>query len=669
MRKILLLIFCFLTLKGFSQNLELTLPAGHTGDIKATIVSPDNKYVISSSADATTKIWELASGKLIYNFPDKTDEGKPYSFSQFIFKNNGTELLAVGRNVLMIFDFDKFKITKQIAVKGFVYAALATDDRTLYISNHPEQYKADILSMDLQDFSVKRLYELSAPDYFDIEFARISLNKQENKILCYTNLKGSRLIDTDGKELETFNNDVNMLCFAPDGAILGVKEDGNTKYNIRLINPDTKQVNWETNIEFKSIFSFYYNFQTIQFDKKTGLCLLQSAKDFAVFDYVNHTQPNLYIVPQGEANSACFTAKPGTYVIGTSQYAGAVSLYTFNTNNSLAGNYFGNALLYVHSLKTPASASIILLGGYNKTFKQLTITRNGFTVNSLCHDYGSDIIGISPNGKTGVNASANFVNLYSTEAPGDDYNEIKTPQNQGGPREIVFSKDGKLLATAGEREVVIIDVATKKVLKTIATGYYALSGTTGIGAFSPDNKKFVAFGIKQERAARFMACFNITTGAKLWESEGKNYTFKFTADNGVVFCIDRDSNKALWLNANTGALISEKAFGDNAIYNAIVTDDIKYALLNVGNNIEVWDLGTFTKTGELVGHNAYVSYSTLMSDEKYLISASWDNTIRIWDWKNHKELLKLVLFDENEDWVAFMPDGRFDASANVLKKM
>ncbi|MCO5946053.1 caspase family protein [Mucilaginibacter flavidus] len=347
-----------------------------------------------------------------------------------------------------------------------------------------------------------------------------------------------------------------------------------------------------------------------------------------------------------------------------------MSLYAFNTTNNLTGNNFGDALLSVQSLKIPALASTILLGGDKINFKQLNITRNGFSVDNLRHNYGSNIIGISPDGKTGVNASAYFVNLYNAEAPGDDYDEIKTPQKDKDiPVDIVFSKDGKLLASAGGTAVIIIDVVTQKVLKTIATGNYAVTGTAGIGAFSPDNKMYVAFGIRQEKPSRFMACFNIASGVKLWERGGEDYTFKFTADNKVVFCIDRYNKKALWLNANTGELIAEKAFGDNTIYNAIVTDDLKFALLNMDNTIEVWDLNTFTKTGELGGHNAFVSYSTFMNDEKYLVSASWDNTIRIWDWKNHRELIKLVLFDENEEWVAFMPDGRFDASANVLKKM
>ncbi|MCO5946054.1 caspase family protein [Mucilaginibacter flavidus] len=679
MKKIFLLIFCFLGLKGFSQGPVLTLPAGHTAHIASTIVSPDNKYLISSSDDNTTKIWEMASGKLLYNFPDKTAAGGPYMFNQFIFKSNGTELIALGRDVLMIFDFGKFKITKQVALKGFVSAALAANDRTLYISTRPENYKATIISMDLQDFSVKKLYTQSSADNYYFAIYRISLNKQQNKLLCFNGRQESALIDTAGNELEKFNTDVKMLCFLPNGEMMGIKEleKYSRNYTIRLINADTKQVSWETNITFQGTFTYEYNFQTIQFDKKSGQCLLASGEDFAVFDYINHTVPNLYPVPVGKARSMCFTPKPGVFIIGTQSFAeGGVKLYPINTNNNLAGDNFGDALMYVGSLKSSALASTILLGGIYKTFKQLSITRNGFRAHNLSFNKPGpfmtipDLIGISPDGKTGVNATVNSVNLYNTEAPGEKYDAIDTPQTSS-PQEIVFSNDGTLLATIGGAEVRIIDIKSKKVLKKIPTGDdYLFQGKTGTGAFSPDNKTFIAFSIRKGEPIGYMACFNVTTGAKLWERQGGDYSFNFSRDNAVVFCIDHYQNKAMWLNVSDGAPIKLKVFGDGKqISNAVVTSDLKYALLNVGSKIEIWDLATFTKTGELTGHPNNVSYSAFMSNEKYLISSSADNTIRIWDWKNQKELLKLVLFDDNEEWAAFTPDGRFDATPTMLKKM
>jgi hypothetical protein len=100
-----------------------------------------------------------------------------------------------------------------------------------------------------------------------------------------------------------------------------------------------------------------------------------------------------------------------------------------------------------------------------------------------------------------------------------------------------------------------------------------------------------------------------------------------------------------------------------------VTDDNKYALMTAHDNIEVWDMTSFTKAGELTGHTDFVNYLALMNNDKYLVSAANDNTVRIWDWRNKKELLRLVLFDGNDGWVALTPDGRFDASEDVLKKM
>jgi WD40 repeat protein len=669
MKKIFFVLSFFTAINCSAQAPELVIPAGHSSDVVATIVTPDNKYLVSSSIDYTTKIWDRNSGRLLYSFPKIADNKKNYVIFKFMFRNNGRELIALGRSVLMIFDFDKFTITKQFFLEQMECAALSSNGQTLFISSSAEQFKASIIKLNLQDFSYKTIHTLSDPDTWDISFPRISLNKEEDKLLCYSKFKGSALIDTSGKELVVYPTEKHIWCFAPGGALLAIQDAGIKSYAVQFLDAQTLQINWETTVQMNSSFTMLYNFQLAEFDARSGKFVMAGQKDFVVLDYINKKVTSPFNSPRGEIRSICFSPVEGDFIIGTSSTnTKAVYLYGYNIINNGTGNNFGDAVLNAWALKAAVKTSTIVLGSFMNYFKQLNIGRNGFTVKNLQLSNSScEVVGISPDDKTGINVSNELINIYNTESP-NIYTSIQTPTQEGGATEIVFSADGKLAAAVGDLEIRIIDIATKKITYRYKNGAYMLLTQELIGTFSKDNTKFVFMGIT-DKSKYMVTCISTLTGKKLWDREGHIRSFKFTNKNAAIFCIDYYNNEAIWLNAEDGMELNKKSFGDKDIHNAVITDDAKFALLNVKNNIEIWNLETFEKTSELTGHSNNVSYTDLMSNDKYLVSAAADNTIRVWDWKNQKELFRLILFEENEDWVALMPDGRFDASSDVLKKM
>ena len=40
---------------------------GHEHTVLSVVVSPDGKYIVSGSVDKTIKVWELGTGRLVYN--------------------------------------------------------------------------------------------------------------------------------------------------------------------------------------------------------------------------------------------------------------------------------------------------------------------------------------------------------------------------------------------------------------------------------------------------------------------------------------------------------------------------------------------------------------------------------------------------------------------------
>ncbi|MBK8088018.1 MAG: caspase family protein [Chitinophagaceae bacterium] len=64
---ILSLLFICKLAAGFTQQPELVLPVGHTGSLTGTLITPDQKFIVTASEDGTAKIWNNRTGKLRFN--------------------------------------------------------------------------------------------------------------------------------------------------------------------------------------------------------------------------------------------------------------------------------------------------------------------------------------------------------------------------------------------------------------------------------------------------------------------------------------------------------------------------------------------------------------------------------------------------------------------------
>jgi len=73
------------------------------------------------------------------------------------------------------------------------------------------------------------------------------------------------------------------------------------------------------------------------------------------------------------------------------------------------------------------------------------------------------------------------------------------------------------------------------------------------------------------------------------------------------------------------------------------------------------ELGRWDLAAELRGHTGYVSSAALTPDAERVVSAGWDDRIRLWDWQAGRELQTLECSGD-VNCLAFSPDGHLLAS-------
>ncbi|HTU21743.1 MAG TPA: caspase family protein [Gemmataceae bacterium] len=81
------------------------------------------------------------------------------------------------------------------------------------------------------------------------------------------------------------------------------------------------------------------------------------------------------------------------------------------------------------------------------------------------------------------------------------------------------------------------------------------------------------------------------------------------------------------------------------------------------HGVAVRDLSSGRELYRLQGHQGIVNTLSLSRDQRYLLSGSEDQTVRVWKLGPERRLL-LSLFRGGDDWVAWTPDGCYAASSS-----
>ena len=232
-------------------------------------------------------------------------------------------------------------------------------------------------------------------------------------------------------------------------------------------------------------------------------------------------------------------------------------------------------------------------------------------------------------------------------------------------RDVIFTRDGKQLISAGDDKVVRVwDTTTGETVRVIrgeiGDGY---EGKIFAAALSADERYLAVggwlAGTRQERWA--IRLHDFASGEVLALLEGHTNTIQdlaFSPEGRFLVSGSADDTVRIW-DVTQRALIQTLKGHTDAVYAVAFSPDGERVVSGSDDDtLRLWNAETGELIREMKGHEDDVHTVAFSPDGRYIASGSWDKTVRLWDGETGTFVRKLGEVNRGVDGLAFSPDGR-----------
>jgi WD40 repeat protein/tRNA A-37 threonylcarbamoyl transferase component Bud32 len=243
---------------------------------------------------------------------------------------------------------------------------------------------------------------------------------------------------------------------------------------------------------------------------------------------------------------------------------------------------------------------------------------------------------------------------------GEKLGAVRTLEHQLPVGAVVYSPDGKLLASGDQGGFKLWDAETLEEVRTVTTPAQQL-------AFAPDSRTLVAAWTNgPPKAVHTFTRWDVVTGDELpllsvEISADREYALHCLSPDGKVLFVAHGGNATYVraIDTATGKELFPRQ-GHTAPLNAVAVSPDGATLVSAGDDraVKVWDLATGRARHTLAAHTEAVFGVAFSPDGNRLASGSRDSTIVLWDAGSGAELRRLTGHSRSFSRLRFSPDGR-----------
>lgn len=667
-----------------AQKLHLGLPIGHTSVVYYAEFSGDGKKIVTASWDNTAKIWDAASGKLIYNLSGHSDDVNYASFSP----DGNKVITSSSDNTVKVWDTNNGNLLLNLTGHMNVvnYATFSPDGSKILSAS--DDKRAMIWNSEtgelLQTFALKNHGIKKA--IFDHSGTKIVTISGDSIVTLWDALNGKQILLLKGHK-----SAVNDACFSPDDKTIVTASEDSTAI---LWDVNNGKIRFRLKGHKRQLYkaSFSNDGSMIVTASEDGSAIAWNVADGSMIYRMSHgTEPVI------DANFS-----PDNKSIVTASWDNTAKIWNAK-DGSLLYELSGHTNLLYSARFNPDSRRIVT-ASWDNTAK-IWDTGNGKLLYDLKgHTHSVSSADFSPDGKNIVSAMENgTAKIWDAEngslilninAHADEITSVK--YNSAGNRIVTSSAD----KTAG-----VWDAATGKLI-AILKGH---ESEINSAEFSPDGTKIVTASwdntakIWETESGKLIADLVFKSGVvtsasfspdgnevitsswddspKIWNAEDGKFLFDLPSDyigsNLVRFSPDGKKIVAVSSGGRTAVVIDAENFkslfylkGHTANIESVQFsyDSKRIVTASSDHSLILWNAGNGEKLAEMKGHTGTVRSACFSHDGSKILSSSTDTRCILWEADSGKELLSWMAIDSTDN-IIMHTSGLFDASPAAMKQM
>lgn len=661
---IFFLLILFNTIIFAQKTPELILPVGQVSNITDIKLSPDGKYFATSDKRSVFKLWETATGREIRTFTARTGSVNTIAFhpdGKRIFSGNGDKSIRV-------WNIQTGEEIKVINYHSCGVKCLIVSNNGKYLISKAGIRGRMVAIWDTETY--KRIFSFVSGEDSDPVLA---LSPDNNRLAFSTGIFSGRNLKVydlkSKKEICTLNKkkiSAYAMAFNNNGDVLAT---GDTE--LRLWNPETGELIKKSKYLSEAIYS-------LQYDKSNKYILTHDKKQIKIWD-ANTLEiiKKVDCIPDKEQKlnrkAKAIYSIDDKFILSYQK----TSVYYRNTESMKITKILNAKTRKTYRLAISSdSKKIYTVSGYRGkefTIREWDLEQGMQTKIFEAHDKPLTNIVITPDNKNLITQAAYYTHMRTAVDSFDiDLWDIKTGKKTKkigctDNNVISMSPNGKSLAIGSLERIFYT--------KNIYSGEKEVEFDPKYGAPNPgylsngSGPKKIVFS---SDGKSLISC-SWTDRIKLWSTETGEIISKlyghlktvtdvdYSSDGKRIVSTSKDGTVRLW-DVKTGKqLFSFTNHEEQQVHYCAFSPDGKY-VLSSGNFIsKLWSTKTKKEIFSIT-QAKIISSIKFTPDGKFIIIGTANGLLKLYDSNTGKEVVKLVSFAYNDEWIAITPDRYFFAS-------